>query len=1305
MVTVLFLIAVGSVYFLKYVPDRQRELEEKQYRGLQNIENNIARKIDNSFALLRTLSNAYIKNDTAYDSAAVRQYIDNYPRENFALSIDTSGKYYKRVDRKADSSAVEFNNTELIIRLSNKNVRVNMTYTLKQFMDPLLSKDIFNEYIIFNDTKVIQQTFPSGITTITNDSLKIEKTGFAKGQIKNVTISGTAYKLFMQQLNLNTTSSIVIAGLLTKENYDAEKNKLPEAGVLFLLTIAMAGIISLPWIKLYQIGNKDRLTWADGLFSFGVSMLLMSILFFAFFSYNSNNRRRGAADTKISGKALSDHIKHAFTSEIEKTYCALEEADILINQKKQANLNSKMVTDSFGTGLKQLAKKISINQVYALDKNGMEIYNWAPEAVSSPPGDFSNRAYYLSLKDGNPYYLKDNVRAEFTLEQVVSWTTGKFTTVMAKKSMFKDAIPYIAVAFNLSCFEHDVLPAGFLYAVVNEQGQVLYHQNASRQLNENLFSEFSNHTVLKAAIEARNDVFFMTGYAGKDYNAFVSPIKGLPYYLVILEDHTFSGIRDINNFCFSYFMLFGFFLLLAAEFLIVFIVSYKKRYYQKQYFDISWIGPNEHFHKQYNIAAAGNIGAIILLIAIYYWTTFLQYLFILLITATMITCFLNYLYRKVYQKDHDKPSAILKKNALTALLIITIILNVYAARLTDYLPVAIFQLAFGLLLLAIPKIYRRGENADWLKKTTTWDYSCSFSLMIFTRLIVTSGLPVVAFFIATSIYEVKLVTRYRHTEFVKSIQKDTSQSLDKLNLNKIYFDSIWVDKAETFSGNPNIRRASDEVYSSWLFNKLMIGADELIPEIKELDHNAADSSRIYSSLFAQGRGESYFHYKTNSRFYVASTSLLYRLPNPFDPEEWFSGLVYWLIFLSALGGFWFVLHHVLRKLFALNLTSETYWDDIDSLLLTHDELNPLVFLIGSPGSGKLTKVKKLIEKSAINGKNGDPIIYNPQDPSLDTFFIADMILLPNDGENGVWDDILTEMDKEKYQLIIINHFEYDIKNTKTNNLKLNFLESLLQKNKSKLLVISTVHPVNFLDSLNQQNNENTTSDRQPEHDLERWHVLLGHFNIAIERLKNCELNFTKDTPEWEKMLLYETRNSHFLQRLRKPVLTIMKEKDKKAPGSVDGESLSAKLGVTSHYFYMYVWQSLTKEEKFLLYDLAEDGLVNPYDDYNLTLLISKGLIIREYNILKIFNNEFRNFILTAIGHAEALQIQEQIKDTGNWSKLKTPLLLLILAVLVFLFTSQKETYSTLLKYLAIVTTGVPIVLNAFSALKSKPKEG
>jgi hypothetical protein len=78
------------------------------------------------------------------------------------------------------------------------------------------------------------------------------------------------------------------------------------------------------------------------------------------------------------------------------------------------------------------------------------------------------------------------------------------------------------------------------------------------------------------------------------------------------------------------------------------------------------------------------------------------------------------------------------------------------------------------------------------------------------------------------------------------------------------------------------------------------------------------------------------------------------------------------------------------------------------------------------------------------------------------------------------------------------------------------------------------------------------------------------------------------------------------------------------------------------------------------------------------MLICKGIINKENGSLKIFNNGFRNFILTAIGNIEAMKIKNQIQDNGNWNKVKYPLYIVFIAIIIFLFTSQQEAYTRLL---------------------------
>jgi hypothetical protein len=189
---------------------------------------------------------------------------------------------------------------------------------------------------------------------------------------------------------------------------------------------------------------------------------------------------------------------------------------------------------------------------------------------------------------------------------------------------------------------------------------------------------------------------------------------------------------------------------------------------------------------------------------------------------------------------------------------------------------------------------------------------------------------------------------------------------------------------------------------------------------------------------------------------------------------------------------------------------------------------------------------------------------------------------------------------------------------------------------------------------------------------------------------------------WKDRIRSETKYTHFLKKMQQPVIDITADITPEERLAKSDE-LAFKLQVTSHYFYMYIWQSLTKEEKFLLYDLAEDNLVNSFDDYNLSMLIGKGVIIRPDGTLKLFNRGFRNFILTAIGNSEAKKIKNQILDNGNWGKLKNPLMIVVFSILAFLLLSQEESYSRIITYVAALGAGVPGILKLFSIFE-KPND-
>src|ERR1700693_3131190 len=85
-VTLLVLISLGTSYFFIYLPKNENTVQERRFRCLQNIDNNIHSKIENSISLINTFLDAYGKNNG--DSAKKQHFndtIDHFPKNYFTL--------------------------------------------------------------------------------------------------------------------------------------------------------------------------------------------------------------------------------------------------------------------------------------------------------------------------------------------------------------------------------------------------------------------------------------------------------------------------------------------------------------------------------------------------------------------------------------------------------------------------------------------------------------------------------------------------------------------------------------------------------------------------------------------------------------------------------------------------------------------------------------------------------------------------------------------------------------------------------------------------------------------------------------------------------------------------------------------------------------------------------------------------------------------------------------------------------------------------------------------------------------------
>ena len=1075
------------------------------------------------------------------------------------------------------------------------------------------------------------------------------------------------------------------------------------------------------------MGNKDKLTITDGLCSVLVSMLLMSLLFFVFFKYNLYLTDNTSSKSRDS---LADNISNSFKNELDKAYHALEKFDSeyacvnddIINLGKDT-LRSKTgkINEAEKKQLNGIAKNIFVQQVYWLDKSGKELNNWTRDTAYVPHSNFGSREYFRRIVNNKTYKINSD---EFYLAQVISRTSGEFTSVIARKPSDHN-IAVVAMTFTAKSLDHVVMPDGYQFAIIDRKGTVLYHSLTDRNLNENLKKELADSTELISCIEAKSDTSFKEEYYGKSNYIKIKPLEDLPYYIVVFEDQEYNDTRDTEAYAFTVSML-GFLLIfLITQFSIVFFASSKKSFFKKQLFETSWVGPKKIFHKHYNLAIIINLTIIALLIYYFDLSSFLKYLYIVLFSVTFIALFTNGIFAGYYKKANHY-NLRFKMFAIFWLLVFVVVIDFAAYHMLEWdnfksllsYEIILSVICGGMTLACVmvkswwPELL--GKAYDFKNAINfPWTYTHSFSLMATTRLVVTSGIPVAFFFIYSFNYEQNLDTRYKQYHFARALNQKLSNAINKpggltpdlLHAEAIYPDSTFIHTIGQSKNGINLTYKKEDFLTVQLLSLFRLQENDVAVKSSNMNLASVDGKAFFNSLTHEQTGNdttTQTFYKIASDNYIALSSAknVYYLSH--------KGLLVPLLIVLVIG-FYYMIHNIIRKLFALGLPLQDGWKEMDKKILLDNELNSLLLIVGPPGSGKLHKLKEKINEGEMEGHDGNKLIYNEKDPSMNNVFIADMIRIPaKNGEYNNWRKHKEEALKKTNALVIVNHFEYNIKDPGTNSTKLDFLESLMLQGVSKVMIISTVHPLTFLDSFDEEQNNikpgsqsddakgGQQSNSIPISELERWHVLLGHFRIVVESLEseNCE-----DEDILRESIKEETQYTHYLNDIRGEALNTIPFLNNQGVG-LPTDSLIFKLQLSSHYFYTYIWQSLTKEEKFLLYDLAEDGLVNPFDDYNLSMLIYKGLITREKGTLTLFNKGFRNYILTAIGNSEVERIKAQVKDNGNWGNLKTPLNLAILAILVFLIASQQEAYTKIITYITALGAGVPAVLRVFSLVGS-----
>jgi len=480
-----------------------------------------------------------------------------------------------------------------------------------QFQNILIAEADTARVIFQHDVTQIRLASLDKLTSADDKNKKIDLKEIAQtSNVIDVALAGSNYKLFSHPIKLSLPSSNAnapdvtwIASGLMKSNYlmsEAWSISIPYTLLIIGGFLAALLVFSWPFLKLVLAGPKDRFKPSDVyLLVFATIVVLAVLTCFGLYGYVYSTIET-QMDEQV--ETLAGNIKKNFNDELKQ---ALAQLDILSQDEKVLGLldsNSGAesqtgplpaygsVRDSdYRNRIDILPSLLESNPPYRyfetviwIGPSGMQVAKWTTKPYTTQYIGVSGRGYFDNIRQGNVYELEQH---KFALEPIVSRTTGLNVVEISKAVT---GTPWtIALDSRLLSLMDPVLPAGFGYTIITNDGKVLFHSDEAHHLGENLFQECDEDTSLRSAVIGRADRAMNVRYLGEDHRFFITTLQGFPDWSLIVfrnKQPLRSAFFELLTTVSVLFLMYGLILMTAFTIFYIFNVVNDRR---------AWLWPSE----------------------------------------------------------------------------------------------------------------------------------------------------------------------------------------------------------------------------------------------------------------------------------------------------------------------------------------------------------------------------------------------------------------------------------------------------------------------------------------------------------------------------------------------------------------------------------------------------------------------------------------------------------------------------------------------------------------------------------------
>lgn len=570
-----FVVLMGLFFALNYfiiIPRQQQAYNSKVFRVLGEITSDFKKRIEGQAEF--------------YGNNAPASRADSLQRIKFCDS--NLKKTLFAAFRQLDTAAAGESKTYLLANdFANDSIRMvavrqgrttpdTFGIPIRKLIDPsaeslhrnlfdlilLIHRDAFsvdkklrlNEKIIYRYGNLATGYLPPG------DSLLKEKQFGQFSTINDLLIAGRRYKAFTLPFGL-AGHELVLAGFIKEVNYRTAATGYSKPLVLGVVIILVFLILSLPLVKIYLSSRQERINTND------VRMVIVVItaapFFFMLIASGLLVYMHIDEQSDQNLKTLHDKVEKNFKEEIRLGLAQLKRYDALLDRpapdwcdfysENRKRFKGREANTDFRDVLLYPGVYKNLDYVHWINKHGRQVAKWAnSDGIKITYFDVSKRAYFQKLRDGQGFVLDAD---SFYIEPVISWSTGEYTVNLVTPSHQRfgsrpaqedtAGALMIGLASRLYSVCDPVLPKGYQFCIIDEEGNILFHSETDRSLHENLFNESNANFELQNAVFKKDSTLLSdVQLFDRDVKMRVAPMNGFPsLYLV-----TYYAKRERNLF-------------------------------------------------------------------------------------------------------------------------------------------------------------------------------------------------------------------------------------------------------------------------------------------------------------------------------------------------------------------------------------------------------------------------------------------------------------------------------------------------------------------------------------------------------------------------------------------------------------------------------------------------------------------------------------------------------------------------------------------------------------------------------------